>query len=229
VRPLSALSPRLPRALAALALAALATACMGGGPDPSTPEGRACAEVNTPDPALARPMDPTGVDQWLFDEAIRRAVNTRRCDRGLPPLLADPALARAATYHSGDMVARGFFEHTSPVPGRTSLRDRYREVGANYPRAAENIAEVSLFDFGGQHFYVRDAATCQFSFSPNGPVIPARTYANAAESLVELWMTSSGHKRNLMDKELTHHGAGAALRPNPETCGDLLVAQDFGG
>ncbi len=215
------------RALAALATMAIA-GC-SGGLDPSSPEGRACADLKTPDAALARLIDPAGIDQWLFDEAVRAAVNAERCSRGIAPLAADPALARAATHHSGDMAMRGFFDHVSPVPGRASLRDRYREAGADYPRAAENIAEISLFDFGGRHFYVRDRAACRFSLSPDGPDVPVRSYAGAAGSLVTLWMESNGHRRNLLDPGLTHHGAGAAIRPSGDTCGDLLVAQDFGG
>lgn len=207
----------------------MAIAGCSDGPDPSSPERRACADLKTPDPALSRPMDPAGVDQWLFDEAVRAAVNAERCSRGIRPLAADPALARAATHHSGDMALRGFFDHVSPVPGRGSLRDRYREVGADHARVAENIAEISLFDFGGRHFHVRDRAACRFSLSPNGPDVPVHTYAGAAGSLVALWMESAGHRRNLLDPALTHHGAGAAIRPNADTCGDLLVAQDFGG
>ncbi len=203
-------------------------ACVGGA-DPSSPEGRACAALTPPGPAAGRTIDPSGVDQWLFDEAVRSAVNVERCRRGVAPLAGDPALARAATYHSGDMASLDFFDHSSPVLGRTSLRDRYREVGADYPRVAENLAEISLLDLGGGHFFVRDRAACVFSRTAESPPIPLRTYAGAAEALVALWMKSAGHRRNLLDPAMTRHGAGAAIRPGSETCGDLVVAQDFAG
>lgn len=218
---------RAPRLLAALGLAALAACFRLSGAPPEVVA--ACNALPPPDPALNRPVDPQGVDQWLFAEAVLREVNAVRCDRGRLPLADDPALDRAAAYHSGDMVKRDFFAHESPVAGRHTPRDRLEQVGAHYGRVAENIARTSVYAFDGRDFFVRDAAGCVFSLTPGGPPVPRRTYASVAERLVENWMKSKGHRRNILDPDLTRHGAGAAVRPDPEICGELLVTQDFAG
>lgn len=218
--------PRVPRA----ALLAAALALAGCGRLSTPPEvAAACAALPPPDPAFARPLEAEGIDQWLFSAALLQAVNAERCRRGLAPLAGDPALERAAAHHSGDMVVHSFFDHDSPVAGRRTPRERVEQAGADYARVAENIARTSLYAFDGRHFYVRDQAGCVFSFTPDGPPVPRRSYAGAAGRLVENWMDSPGHRRNILDPAMTRHGAGAAVRAEPATCGELLVTQVFAG
>ena len=61
--------------------------------------------------------------------AVRCLVNAERARRGLAPLTLSERLRAAATAHSADMVARGFFAHVSP--GGATLTDRARRAG--YP------------------------------------------------------------------------------------------------
>lgn len=221
---------RSPRYLFLLSLSLLAAACASGGEGSGGASAKVtCAALPAPDPALSRQMDPEAVDQWLVDAAILDAVNRERCRRRIAPLAADPALARAASMHSGDMVRHGFFDHASPVEGRASLRQRAALAGAAYPRLAENLAEMPLFDTADRHVFVLDRAACRFALSPNGPALPRFSYAQAGQAAVDIWMDSSGHRRNLLSPELTRHGAGAAIRPDPEKCGQLVIVQDFAG
>ena len=67
-------------------------------------------------------------------------ANVHRLRNGLDPLRRDTRLARAARAHSADMVARGYFDHTTPE-GRDPS-DRARAAG--YPGGvAENLAANS--------------------------------------------------------------------------------------
>lgn len=174
-------------------------------------------------------MEAEAVDQWLFDAAVLQAVNTERCRRGLMPMQSDPALARAAAYHSGDMVVHDFFDHASPVSGRATLRDRYAQVGAESSSAAENIATLSLYAFWDRHFILRDATACDFAFTPDGPPIPRHTYASAAAALMESWMDSPGHRRNILHPGMNRHGAGVASKSDPQVCATLIAVQNFAG
>ena len=215
------------RGMVAVALLlAIAAAC---NPRTTPEAAAACAALPAPDPAFERQIDGEAIDQWRLDAAVLHAVNTERCRNGVAPLIADSSLARAASYHSGDMVRHDFFDHTSPVAGRETLRARYTLVGLDYPRAAENIATLSLYAFGDRHFAARDAAACDFTLSAGGPSIPRHTYAGAAEALLENWMDSGAHRQNILDPGLTRHGAGAALKPDPQICGTLIVVQNFAG
>jgi uncharacterized protein YkwD len=211
--------------LLCLALSACNALRIGGSPETAA----ACKALGAPDPALAAPLDRYGLDQWLLDAAVRHEVNAERCDRGLPPLAEDPALARAATYHSGDMVTHDFFDHSSPVEGRATPADRLTQTGTKFTRLAENLATLSVYDFEDRHFITRDPEKCDFAFSRNGPAIRPRSYAAAAKALVESWMDSSGHRNNILSPEMTRVGTGAAVQPEPDVCGELVVAQVFAG
>jgi uncharacterized protein YkwD len=56
---------------------------------------------------------------------------------GLNALVLDPKLCEAARDHSKDMAEKGFFDHESPVPGKTTPWDRARNFGTS--ASAENI------------------------------------------------------------------------------------------
>lgn len=65
--------------------------------------------------------------------------NRLRMLAGLPALLLDPKLCKAALIHSEDMSKHRFFAHESPVQGRRSFGDRAAEAGTS--ASAENIAQ----------------------------------------------------------------------------------------
>jgi len=66
------------------------------------------------------------------------ALNRLRFLLGLPLVRIDDKLTQAARDHSQDMVSLGFFDHTSPVPGKRTPGDRAARFGTS--GGAENIA-----------------------------------------------------------------------------------------
>lgn len=65
-------------------------------------------------------------------------TNAERAAAGLPPLTGDPRLTAAAQAHSSDMVARGFYSHTSP--DGSEPWDRAAIAGCTHRGIGENIA-----------------------------------------------------------------------------------------
>ena len=65
-------------------------------------------------------------------------LNRIRILAGIGALKIDVKLCNAGRGHSKDMVEHGFFDHTSPLPGKTSPGDRSRLAGTS--GGAENIA-----------------------------------------------------------------------------------------
>lgn len=65
-------------------------------------------------------------------------VNEERATQGLRPLLPDPEMAEVARAHSRDMLARGYFSHTSP-DGKSPF-DRMRQSNVRFLLAGENLA-----------------------------------------------------------------------------------------
>lgn len=66
------------------------------------------------------------------------ALNELRYVLGLPMLVIDEKLGNAARDHSQDMATLGFFDHKSPVPGKSSFGDRASRAGTS--ASSENIA-----------------------------------------------------------------------------------------
>lgn len=107
-------------------------------------------------------------------------VNAARAGAGAPPLRVHPALERAAMSHSADMAARRELDHSSPVPGRSTPRERIRAEGVSPRATGENIA------------------------------IAIHRAAGVARSTVDRWLASPGHRENLLDPAFTVTGIGAA-------------------
>lgn len=80
-----------------------------------------------------------GMKAALSDEEYRLIVviNMYRVLMGRNALKLNTALCQASKGHSKDMKEKGFFAHDSPVPGKRTLQDRARQVGASC--SAENI------------------------------------------------------------------------------------------
>jgi len=113
---------------------------------------------------------------------IRFLTNQQRLWQKLAPLELSTALANAARMHSLDMLSRGFFDHRSPEGA--SPRDRVVKHGLTFAIVAENI------------YSTRDGTT-----DP----------ADLARLIVDGWMKSEGHRRNILEPRLTHLGVGVAL------------------
>lgn len=84
----------------------------------------------------ARPLTPHGLAAITSD--VVALTNAERTAAGLRPLSGDPRLTAAAQAHSDDMVARGFYSHTSP-DGRQPW-DRAAAAGCAHRGIGENIA-----------------------------------------------------------------------------------------
>ncbi|MBM7440359.1 sigma-70 family RNA polymerase sigma factor [Streptomyces sp. HB132] len=99
-------------------------------------------------------------------------VNTERAKEGCGPVSGNSALAKAASSHSADMVARDYFSHTSP--DGTDPGTRITAAGYRWSTYGENIAK-------GQR---------------------------TAESVMDAWMNSEGHRANILNCDFKEIGIG---------------------
>jgi uncharacterized protein YkwD len=124
-----------------------------------------------------------------LERRIFQLTNDARRKNGLPPLAWDDNLTLKAREKSDDMLQKNYFSHTSPE-GKT-LKDRMQEEKPatirNLSRIGENIYMGSRLD------YAVDIKT-------------------QARLIVDGWMTSPGHRRNILDPNYTHLGVGVSAR-----------------
>jgi uncharacterized protein YkwD len=107
-------------------------------------------------------------------------INAQRTQRGLPKLTRSVTLGRAARAFARDMVARRFFDHVSPDGG--TLEDRLRAAGWS-PSGSWSIGENIAWGSGR---------------------------LGTPASIVHGWMTSPGHRANILKRGFRQIGIGIA-------------------
>ena len=122
------------------------------------------------------------INHPLLASAIFHATNLERGRNGLVKFMTSNELYTAAQGHSKDMVEYEFFSHTSPVTAKRNMSDRLKAVGIINVWSAENIAE---------------------SFAKKG-----QTYWQFAVNVVEQWMNSPGHRKNILNAKYKFLGCG---------------------
>lgn len=178
--------------------------------------------------ASMAPVTPGRIDQQHLAAAILAEVNYRRCEAGRAPVeLAGPRLLGVAREHSRWMAGTKRLSHVSTVPGQKRLSSRLDSAQIPIRRAAENIATVPRMHFRNRPFVVRDRGSCRFVTRAGDPVQP-HNYGTLAYRVVELWMASQSHRRNLLDPRVRRMSAAAAYSDD-RNCGRFWVTQVFVG
>jgi uncharacterized protein YkwD len=117
------------------------------------------------------------------EKKIYRLTNEVRRKHGLLTLDQDNELAALARRHSEDMLIRKYFSHVNP--DNLSPRDRLIPAySLTFSRSGENIWSGSGHD--------------------------ASDSLLLARLIVDSWMTSPGHRANLLNPDYTHVGVGVA-------------------
>ena len=143
-------------------------------------------------------------------------IDEERHNSGLAPLEYDDELAAIARKHSEDMAQKGYFAHDNQRG--ESFSARYRQDGYNCAnkqglvihKGAENIFQG--WEFGRTTYR-------------NGRIIYREwfTAQQIAEQAVSGWMSSRGHRANILTAIFDREGIGVAAN----SAGNLLITQNF--
>ncbi len=113
--------------------------------------------------------------------------NKERSARGLAALCVRDELIASSRKHSEDMISRGYFAHESP--GEENSFERMRRAGYTL----DGYSSIKT----GENLAWR---------THSGP----RPKLSDAEKVVDGWLESEGHRRNLLDPEFREVGIGTA-------------------
>lgn len=165
--------------------------------------GRARAQIDVDD-----------VDYSLLAEAVYHETNRRRLEHERERLTHRRELDMAACGHAEAMVEEDFFSHQNPRDESLATpANRVRAQGLELGFVAENIGEVFALRYEtGEPVYVRreDGAPL-FSPEPGGDPLGARSYLEIAQVLLDGWMASEGHRKNVLDPRPRSLGAACHL------------------
>jgi uncharacterized protein YkwD len=135
----------------------------------------------------------------LVRDAIACLHDQVRSQNGLGMLAENAALDTAATAHTDDMLARGYFEHETPEGG--TFDQRILAAGYARPGDGWSLGENLIWADG-------DLAT------------PA--------ALMNAWMNSEGHRENILKAGYRELGLAVRVgTPTGETTG-VTVSAEFG-
>ena len=143
-------------------------------------------------------LPPPGVKHLpKVEDLVFEMTNQARRAKGLAPLSHDDELTNVARAYSDDMLVRRFFDHTTPdgVSFDERISDHYRH---RVRIMGENIWFASGYNLGKIH--------------------------QIAKEIVDDWMSSPGHRANLLDPGFSHLGVGVSARN-----GTIRATQEFVG
>lgn len=136
-------------------------------------------------------LNPAQLNQTLDAELFAK-TNEVRQGKKLRALQQDPVLAQVAAAHSKDMLARDYLSHISPE-GKAPI-DRLKAVSSlRYVALGENLHTIK---------------------STQGFSDPAAI----ANLMMQDWMGSKAHRKNILGKNFTRLGVGCASNAKRVYC-----------
>lgn len=148
----------------------------------------------------------------MVGAAICAQTNAVRTAHGRSALTVSARMSHAAHLHAEQMVEHDFFGHTAPAtaPWRRPA-DRLVAAGIISPHTpAENIATWFAMDYQpGDGYRVLDVET--FRYRSRGRPLQPHTPESFAQALVAYWMSSPGHRENLLSEVPAAMGCAASM------------------
>lgn len=172
--------------------------CSGCGATIAPPETESCSDCGAPAPPFQYPVPldfSPSISPTKVEQAVHTVTNQYRTEHNLPMLSYSGHLSGIALQHSRDMAVREYFDHQSPDGDGTE--DRYRAHKHSDNSYGENIA-----------------------YRQPGPTI---SVIDLAESIVDGWMDSKGHRENILQERFREEGIGVYTTND----GTVYVTQNF--
>ncbi|HEX8371928.1 MAG TPA: CAP domain-containing protein [Chthoniobacterales bacterium] len=157
------------------------------------------------------------LNQALLSRLVLEETNRYRASQGRGPVTAAASLTTAAQDHATAMAVDKFFAHKNPHDReQRTLGDRMQRVGLRSRICAENIAlTYAEWDKTGRTATVPKAAEY--------------TYRALAKSVMQQWIKSPGHRKNLLGKPYSQMGIGFATAPDARGRERVYCVQTFIG
>ncbi len=151
------------------------------------------------------------------ENEIHQLVNQERKKYGLIELCGDSKLSDIARGHSKDMAKRNFFSHETPEgknPTNRGVQVGYncrKNYGSYYTEGlAENIFKSHLYK--------------SIAYYNGVPSYDWMIQSEIAQSTVSGWMSSAGHRKNILTATYDKEGIGVAISLERN---EIYVTQNF--
>lgn len=175
-------------------------------------------------PDLSQAIDFSDPDYGLLNAAVFYVTNQERAQRNLPLLSFSPGLRDIADHHARAMATHDFVSHFNVYESRyRTLEQRSSVYGKN--AHAENVASNFLHQYRSNTYYTPQPARPFYEYyDSRRQLIPVLSYLEFAENLVDDWMGSSGHRRNILFRDLKSLGCAVRIPEGAGTQNEIPLA-----
>ena len=138
------------------------------------------------------------IDYNLLNAGVFYYSNQYRISKKLEPFKFSKILRDASAIHSLEMINRGFFDHINSRNRklRTPVdRTRYFRYPNDY--VGENVAIEYVLE--------------NYTYSPQGEIIEFRSYLDLCKAIVDGWIKSKPHRKNLLNKNYNNLGCAVVI------------------
>jgi len=174
-------------------------------------------------------IDISDPDYERLNAVIFYLTNEIRYKRKLKILDYEPLLEKSATLHSNNMLEMDFFDHVNKKSQKYKTpNDRAEAVGIANPSLAENIIETFVLQYtAGTPVYPGEKGI--FRYDPEGKPIEPHSYLTLGEAMIKLWMSSPGHRKNILSPDAIQLGCGTVmyLKKDFNDMPTVLATQNF--
>jgi len=148
---------------------------------------------------------------------IHALINAARRKHGFQSLAWNDALSRIATNHSRDMAGRSYLSHDTPEGNDFAYR--YQQGGYSCEIRIGRVAHTGAENIALSHLY--NSMTTE-----NGIAYYNWNSAQEiAQSTVDGWMNSPGHRENILTPYWQQEGIGVAIERSPGN--KIYITQNF--
>lgn len=179
------------------------------------------------DAGFHQPLDFSNIDFGRLNAAVFYATNEARAQNGGRRLRYHPVLEEASDIYAKKMAREGWLAHEDPNGPLRTPKQRVEAAGAESPYVAENLATLAGFPIkSGEKIFVLDEEELLFSRSPTGKPLKRHTYASLARHVVQQWLDSPGHRKNLLSPDAMALGCGSGYYKQG-VIPSFVMAQNF--
>jgi uncharacterized protein YkwD len=156
-----------------------------------------------------------------LEQRIHLLINEQRQANGISVLSFDPQLSLIARGHSQDMATRNYFEHDTPE-GLT-FSDRYKQAGYNCQTQFDVTGNSYMISGGGENIFQNNLYN-SVEYTNGYPThYDWNDMSALANSTVDGWMNSQGHKKNILTPYFQNEGIGVAISNDSK----VYITEDF--
>jgi len=155
-------------------------------------------------------IDIANLDKQFLAQLVHHGINQVRTQQGIRALEDNSILTAAAKDQNAYQMKHDVLSHTQNNSHKRTVKDRVDSFGGGFRTVGENVQYqgMQVMNWGRQKEVVTD------------------TYLNTAKRLVDNWLNSRGHYKNLINNKFSY--VGTAIGWNSEN-NAIFATQVFGG